>query len=84
MPNIFRYITLDFHLYTLFSPSFTPSADQEITGDILLELNIETLKELDIPTFGKRFKIMSAINSLKEEAGLLPKEDGENKLSVSC
>ncbi|OAD79264.1 hypothetical protein PHYBLDRAFT_179049 [Phycomyces blakesleeanus NRRL 1555(-)] len=40
---------------------------QEISGDILLELTIESLKELDINTFGKRFKIHSAINALREE-----------------
>ncbi|KAI8988852.1 hypothetical protein BDB01DRAFT_783364 [Pilobolus umbonatus] len=41
--------------------------DQEITGDILLDLNVDTLKELGIATFGKRYKIMQAIHSLKEE-----------------
>lgn len=40
--------------------------DQEITGDILLDLNIDTLKELGISTFGKRYKIMQAIQTLKE------------------
>ncbi|KAI7889824.1 uncharacterized protein EV154DRAFT_445700 [Mucor mucedo] len=40
--------------------------DQEITGDILLDLNIETLKELGINTFGKRYKVMQAITLLKE------------------
>lgn len=40
--------------------------DQEITGDILLELNIDALKELGISTFGKRYKIMQAITALKE------------------
>ncbi|KAI9491726.1 hypothetical protein BDB00DRAFT_912561 [Zychaea mexicana] len=39
---------------------------QEITGDILLELTIDSLKELDVNTFGKRFKIHSAINALRE------------------
>ncbi|KAI9283189.1 hypothetical protein BY458DRAFT_486040 [Sporodiniella umbellata] len=42
--------------------------DQEITGDILLDLSIETLKELGIDTFGKRYKIMQAINSLKRNS----------------
>lgn len=41
--------------------------DQEITGDILLDLSIDTLKELGINTFGKRYKIMQAITSLKDE-----------------
>jgi hypothetical protein len=42
--------------------------DQEITGDILLELTLDSLKELQIDTFGKRFKIHSAINVLKNES----------------
>lgn len=42
--------------------------DQEITGDILLDLNIEALKELGIATFGKRYKVMQAITLLKEES----------------
>ncbi|KAI8883186.1 hypothetical protein K501DRAFT_219836 [Backusella circina FSU 941] len=40
--------------------------DQEITGDILMDLDIDALKELGINTFGKRYKIMQAITSLKE------------------
>lgn len=40
---------------------------QEITGDILLELTMGSLKELDVPTFGKRFKLQTAINVLREE-----------------
>ncbi|KAG2227778.1 hypothetical protein INT45_002016, partial [Circinella minor] len=39
---------------------------QEITGDILLELTIDSLKELDVNTFGKRFKIHNAINALRD------------------
>jgi hypothetical protein len=41
--------------------------EQEITGDVLLELSLQSLKELDINTFGKRFKIHSAILALREE-----------------
>ncbi|ORZ06865.1 hypothetical protein BCR42DRAFT_456204 [Absidia repens] len=41
--------------------------DQEITGDILLELNVDSLKELDVTTFGKRFKIYNAIKVLYDE-----------------
>ncbi|KAI9262062.1 hypothetical protein BY458DRAFT_515339 [Sporodiniella umbellata] len=44
--------------------------DQEITGDILLDLDIEALKELGISTFGKRYKVMQAITCLKEQSGL--------------
>ncbi|KAI9314135.1 hypothetical protein BX666DRAFT_1970688 [Dichotomocladium elegans] len=39
---------------------------QEITGDILIELTLHSLKELDIDTFGKRFKIHIAILALRE------------------
>ncbi|OAD78237.1 hypothetical protein PHYBLDRAFT_140337 [Phycomyces blakesleeanus NRRL 1555(-)] len=39
---------------------------QEITGDILLELTQESLKELDVNTFGKRFKLHNAIHALEE------------------
>ncbi|KAG0797336.1 hypothetical protein G6F26_001545 [Rhizopus arrhizus] len=42
--------------------------DQEITGDILLELTADSLKELQIDTFGKRFKIQNAITALKNES----------------
>ena len=42
--------------------------DQEITGDVLLELTQQSLKELGISTFGKRYKLHSAIQSLKQVA----------------
>ncbi|KAI7906384.1 uncharacterized protein BX663DRAFT_427304 [Cokeromyces recurvatus] len=42
--------------------------NQEISGDILLELTLDSLKELQIATFGKRFKIHNAINALRQEA----------------
>ncbi|KAI8393937.1 uncharacterized protein BYT42DRAFT_552768 [Radiomyces spectabilis] len=41
--------------------------DQEITGDILLDLTIDTLKELGITTYGRRYKVMNAINKLKAD-----------------
>ncbi|KAL0074945.1 hypothetical protein J3Q64DRAFT_1388495 [Phycomyces blakesleeanus] len=41
--------------------------DQEITGDILLDLDVDALKELGISTFGKRHKVMHAITGLKKE-----------------
>ncbi|KAF9306896.1 polar growth protein [Mortierella antarctica] len=44
-------------------PSFV---DNEISGAILLELNLNNLKELDITSFGKRFNIMNAITTLKQ------------------
>ncbi|RCH99321.1 polar growth protein, partial [Rhizopus stolonifer] len=42
--------------------------NQEITGDILLELTVESLKELEVDTFGKRFKLHAAITALKGES----------------
>ncbi|KAI9268478.1 hypothetical protein EDC94DRAFT_514032 [Helicostylum pulchrum] len=42
---------------------------QEITGDILLELNMDSLKELNVLTFGKRFKIHTALTILRDECG---------------
>ncbi|KAK3819651.1 MAG: hypothetical protein J3Q66DRAFT_160772 [Benniella sp.] len=40
--------------------------DNEISGAILLELNLNNLKELEITSFGKRFNIMNAITTLKQ------------------
>ncbi|CAG8708874.1 24135_t:CDS:10 [Dentiscutata erythropus] len=39
--------------------------DNDITGDVLLELHLSTLKELNVVSFGKRVHIMNAINALK-------------------
>ena len=39
--------------------------EHEITGDLLLELDANLLKELDIPAFGKRLRIAQAIGELK-------------------
>ncbi|KAF9978078.1 polar growth protein [Actinomortierella ambigua] len=49
--------------------------ENEISGAILLELNLNNLKELDIASFGKRFNIMNAITSLKQ----LTKSNGLSK-----
>ncbi|CAG8522025.1 16953_t:CDS:2 [Racocetra fulgida] len=37
----------------------------DITGDILLGLDLDSLKELNIMSYGKRIHIMNAINALK-------------------
>ncbi|KAI7898963.1 uncharacterized protein BX663DRAFT_522670 [Cokeromyces recurvatus] len=39
--------------------------DQEITGDVLLDLDHEALKELGITAYGRRYKVINAINNLK-------------------
>jgi hypothetical protein len=53
--------------------------DQEITGDILLELTADSLKELQIDTFGKRFKIQNAITALKNESKVSPVKRSKKK-----
>lgn len=40
--------------------------EEEITGDVLLEMTPDLLKELGISTFGKRFRLHSAIKMLKD------------------
>ncbi|KAI8379361.1 uncharacterized protein BYT42DRAFT_532078 [Radiomyces spectabilis] len=61
--------SMDQVAFWLSSMGFADHADnfkaQEITGDILLELTADSLKELDIKTFGKRFKIHNAICALR-------------------
>ncbi|RKP33401.1 hypothetical protein BJ085DRAFT_27605, partial [Dimargaris cristalligena] len=40
--------------------------ENEISGDVLLDLNLTTLKELQINTFGKRYHLMNAIIELRD------------------
>lgn len=44
--------------------------EQEITGSILLQLEMAHLKELEISSFGKRFEVWKEIEKLKEMVGL--------------
>jgi SAM domain (Sterile alpha motif) len=44
--------------------------EHEITGDVLLELDLNMLKELDITAFGKRMRIANAINELRRPASV--------------
>lgn len=47
--------------------------EQEITGDVLLDLNMDTLKEMGIAAYGRRYKIMTAISNLvAHQAGQAP------------
>ena len=41
-------------------------AEHEITGDVLLELDVNMLKEIDITAFGTRHKVAVAIRDLKK------------------
>ncbi|KAH8919480.1 hypothetical protein BT69DRAFT_1322090 [Atractiella rhizophila] len=45
-------------------------AEHEISGDVLLEMDVTTLKEIDLPQFGRRVHIYNGIKELK--ASLLP------------
>ncbi|KAI9246460.1 hypothetical protein BDA99DRAFT_526911 [Phascolomyces articulosus] len=48
--------------------------EQEITGDILLDLTMDSLKELGITIYGKRYKVIQAINNeLRTTSPLPPK-----------
>lgn len=40
-------------------------AEHEITGDVLLEMDINLLKEIEITAFGKRMKLAAAISELR-------------------
>jgi hypothetical protein len=39
--------------------------DQDISGDVLLNLTHEGLKELGINTYGRRYRVINAIKTLK-------------------
>lgn len=41
-------------------------AEHEISGDVLMEMDINILKEIDISAFGKRFQVANAIKELKK------------------
>ncbi|KAJ9062837.1 hypothetical protein DSO57_1006285 [Entomophthora muscae] len=57
--------------------------DNEITGDILLKLDLNSLKDIGILAFGKRFNLNNAINSLKNKYDLQSpaKKDAESSSS---
>ncbi|CAO1625233.1 unnamed protein product [Parajaminaea phylloscopi] len=49
-------------------------AEHEISGDVLLEMDINILKEIEIIAFGKRFQVASAIKELRgiDPSGTFP------------
>ena len=49
---------------------------QEITGSILLQLEMSHLKELEINSFGKRFEVWKEIERLTDMVGL-PRTDSD-------
>lgn len=46
--------------------------EHEISGDVLLEMDVNILKEIDIVAFGKRFQVANAIKELKGHVNLSP------------
>lgn len=44
---------------------------------------MESLKELDVPTFGKRFRLHGAIMALRDECGMQPSNNHRNRLSMT-
>lgn len=46
-------------------------AEHEISGDVLLELDANLLKELDIIAFGKRMRIAAAISELRRPSSMI-------------
>ncbi|CAO3600571.1 unnamed protein product [Absidia cylindrospora] len=57
--------------------------EQEITGDVLLDLNMDTLKELGISAYGRRYKIMTAISKLIATQGQETNKGDMNQKSVN-
>ncbi|KAJ3034802.1 polar growth protein [Rhizophlyctis rosea] len=49
--------------------------DHEITGDVLLDLNLSSLRELGVESLGDRINILHAILALKEDWANAPKEE---------
>lgn len=49
----------------------TTMAEHEISGDVLLELDANLLKELDIIAFGKRMRIAAAISELRRPSSMV-------------
>ena len=57
--------------------------EHEITGDLLLELDANLLKELDIPQFGKRLRIAQAISELRRPDSMVSLTSADNPGSTA-
>lgn len=66
--------------------------EHEITGDVLLELDVNALKEIDLTAFGRRVRVIKAIEELKktmlvqkpnQPSPLSPLSDGIHHLTSS-
>ncbi|KAG8889639.1 polar growth protein [Tulasnella sp. 332] len=57
--------------------------ENDITGDVLLEMDVNMLKELDIPAFGKRMRIANAIGELRRQGSEPSSPNGRNMTDQS-
>lgn len=60
--------------YFLDSTKSNVLSDQDITGDVLINLDHDALKELGINAYGRRYKVMNAIKSLNFSTIISTKE----------
>ncbi|KAI1905585.1 hypothetical protein LOZ12_006808 [Ophidiomyces ophidiicola] len=58
--------------------------ENDISGAVLLDLQIEDLKELDIQSFGKRHRLMNMIQNLRAGAPTNPNEISSPRVSRSA
>ncbi|RIA79537.1 hypothetical protein C1645_794147 [Glomus cerebriforme] len=56
--------------------------DNDVTGDVLLGLNLVTLKELDITSFGKRVHILNTIALLKDQFSIYDDDNNFDKSKI--
>ncbi|MCO5589695.1 hypothetical protein L7F22_043663 [Adiantum nelumboides] len=45
-------------------------AEHEISGDVLMEMDVNILKEIEISAFGKRFQVANAIKDMKKSLAI--------------
>lgn len=58
-------------------------SDQDITGDVLINHNLDVLKELGINAYGHQYKVMNAIKSLNFNTIIPTKEPTIKRQSVN-
>lgn len=57
--------------------------EQEVTGSILIQLQMADLKELDLGSFGRRFEVWKEIENLVSNLQTTPKSRGSNSVRLS-
>ncbi|KAB8336962.1 hypothetical protein FH972_021266 [Carpinus fangiana] len=58
--------------------------ENDIDGEVLLALNFEDLKELGIPSFGKRHQIWSELGQLREDGATSPAATAFEDVGRTC